>query len=179
MFGPMGSLPSPAGIDSRPAFDWASTQLPDAWPDRMRFQRVTHPLRIALNVKHGRAGRVVLPEGLPGARGLPKYLLQEFHNLPNGNYSKTITAGYSRAFDFLMLGAMHTARTEIAERLRGARRALDIGAGAGHLAGALLRVGIPEVFALEPSPYLLQRAAQLHPSVVCVQGVVEASGLPS
>lgn len=175
----MASLPSPAGIDSRPAVDWASAPLPDAWPDRMRFQRLTHPLRIALNVQRGRAGRVVLPEGLPGAHALPKYLLQEFHNLPNGNYSKTITRGYSRAFDLLMLGAMHAARTEIAERLRGARRALDIGSGAGHLAGAMLRAGIPQVFALEPSPYLLQRAAQLHPSVVCVQGVVEASGLPS
>src|ERR1051325_3311282 len=130
----MGSLPSPAGLESVPAVDWANAPLPDAWPDRMRLQRGAHPLRIALSMRHGRAGRVVLPEGLPGATVLPKYLLQEFHNLPNGNYSKSVTRGYARAFDLLMLGTLQAARAEIAERLRGAQRALDIGSGAGHLA---------------------------------------------
>lgn len=145
----------------------------------MRFKRVTHPLRIARSALLGSAGRVVLPEGLPGANALPEYLLQEFHDLPNGNYSKTVTRGYASAFDVLMLGTLHAARAEIAERLRGARRALDIGSGAGQLAGAMIRAGIQEVFALEPSPYLLQRAAQLQPKAVCVQAVAEASGLPS
>ncbi|MEO6711771.1 MAG: class I SAM-dependent methyltransferase [Planctomycetota bacterium] len=130
-------------------------------------------------MRSGRAGRVVLPEGLPGATALPKYLLQEFHNLPNGNYSRTVTNGYVRAFDTLMLGTLREARNEIAARLQGARRALDVGAGAGHLAAAMLRAGIPQVVALEPSPYLLQKAAQAHPELDCVQGVIEASGLPS
>jgi len=155
--------------------DWAGAELPDAWPDRRGWRRLVHPLWIALAVHKG---RVVLPEGLPGAAWLPDYLLQEFHNIPNGNYSKSMTYSYPRAFDVLMLGTLHEARAQIAERLRGARRALDIGSGAGHLAAAMLRAGIGEVFALEPSPYLLQLAAQAHPQLACVQGVIEASGLP-
>ena len=92
---------SSTGLDERLVADWAGVQLPDAWPDRLRWQRLTHPLRIASAVLRGRAGRVVLPENLPGSAALPKYLLQEFHNLPNGNYSKSVTRGYARAFDAL------------------------------------------------------------------------------
>ncbi len=170
---------SSTGLDERLVADWAGVQLPDAWPDRLCWQRLTHPLRIASAVLRGRAGRVVLPENLPGSAALPKYLLQEFHNLPNGNYSKSVTRGYARAFDALMLGTMNSACGEVAERLRGATRALDIGSGAGRLARAMLRADIAQVFALEPSPYLLQLAAQASPDVVCVQGVIEASGLPN
>lgn len=168
-----------AELEELRAVDWARTPLPDAWPDRMPLRWLTNPLRIALSVRRGRAGRVVLPEELPGAAALPKYLLQEFHNLPNGNYSKTITNGYVRAFDKLMLGTLHRARNEIAARLSGARRVLDVGAGVGQLSKAMLRAGIPEVVALEPSPYLLQKAALAHPELVCVQGVIEKSSLPS
>lgn len=169
----------PALLDGQPSIDWANAALPDAWPDRLPWKRVNHPLRIARALQQGRVGRVLLPEGLPGAERLPRYLLQEFHNLPNGNYSRSITRGYARAFDALMLGSLRRARGAIAERLLGARRALDIGAGGGHLAAAMLRAGIREVCALEPSPYLLQEIARTHPQVHCVQGVIESSGLPS
>ncbi|HUR29567.1 MAG TPA: class I SAM-dependent methyltransferase [Planctomycetota bacterium] len=162
-----------------PATDWAAVPLPDAWPDKARFRRLSNPLRIVLSLRRRRRGPVVLPDGIPGTAALPKYLLQEFHDLPNGNYSKTITRGYARAFDPLMLGTLRVARETIAAHLRGARRVLDIGAGAGHLSAALLRAGIPEVVALEPSPYLLQQAALRHRDLLCVQGVIESSSLPS
>jgi ubiquinone/menaquinone biosynthesis C-methylase UbiE len=175
----MTAPPARVGSKILRAVDWASAPLPEAWPDQAHWRRLTNPLRVVLALRRQRGGRVVLPDGLPGAAALPKYLLQEFHNLPNGNYSHTITHGYARAFDKLMLGTLRDARSEIAAQLCAARRALDVGAGAGHLSGVLLRSGIPEVVALEPSPYLLQKAARAHPELVCVQGVVEASGLPS
>lgn len=174
----MNRPPSLAGPHDRGPVDWAQAELPDAWPDRLPWRRLAHPWRVALAVRRKQARRVVLPEGMPGSEVLPKYLLQEFHNLPNGNYSKSITGGYARAFDAVMLWTMQRARRQIAERLRGSRRALDIGSGAGNLARALLDAGIPEVVALEPSPYLLRISARRNPRARCVQGVIESSGLP-
>jgi len=165
-------------MERGPSIDWAWVELPDAWPDRLPWRRVVHPLRVARALLRGHHGRVELPEGLPSAADLPRYLLQEFHNRPNGNFSKSITHGYVRTFDRMMLGTLRRARREIAARLHGARRALDVGAGAGNLARALVAEGIPEVVALEPSPYLLQLAARRNPGVACRQGVMESSGLP-
>ncbi len=42
--------------------------------------------------------RVQLPDGLPGAEGIAKYILQEFQ-YSNGSYSGRISAGYARGFD--------------------------------------------------------------------------------
>lgn len=127
----------------------------------------------------GQVRRVRLPEDMPGLDALPKYLFQEFHHLPNGNYSRTITRGYARGFDAVMLGQMRVARAEIARRLSGRGKVLDIGCGAGHLAGAFQAARFAEVWALDPSPYLLQHAARDYPGVNFVQGVIENSGLPS
>jgi ubiquinone/menaquinone biosynthesis C-methylase UbiE len=127
--------------------------------------------------KHVR--RVQLPAGMPGLGRLPKYLFQEFHHLPNGNYSKTITRGYANGFNKAMLGTLQVARAEIARRLAGNRRVLDIGCGAGHLTGALQAAGLADVWALDPSPYLLQHAARDYPGARFEQGVIEDSGLPS
>ena len=143
--------------DSRPA---------DAW-------------RFARKVVLRRIEPVTLPPGLALNVDLPKYLLQEFHNLPNGNYSRSVTGGYSTGFDVSMLGSM---------RVR-ARRA---GAGAAgrseragprlrrrHAARALHDAGVPEVWGLDASPYLLQHAARRHPDLRFVQGLAESTGFPS
>lgn len=166
-------MTEPADMPAQ-AHDWARVRLPDAWPDRVAWW---HP-RLWRKVAGRQREPVRLPDALPGANRLPKYLLLEFHNLPNGNYSHRITRGYARGFDHAMLGSLRAGRQRIAEALRGARRALDLGSGAGHLAGAMHRTGIGEVWGLEPSPYLLTLAAQKHPQVRWRQGVGENSGLP-
>lgn len=157
--------------------DWANANLPDAWPDRIAspWRRIAMVVR-ALVFKQVR--RVQLPAEMPGLGHLPKYLFQEFHHLPNGNYSKSITRGYAHGFNTAMLGSLKLARAEIARRLQASRCVLDIGCGAGHLIGALQAAGVPEVWALEPSPYLLQHAARDYPDTRFVHGVIEDSGLP-
>lgn len=159
------------------ATDWATVDLPDAWPDQIagNWRRMA---TVISNMVRKKVQRVQLPDSMPGREYLPKYILQEFHHLPNGNYSKTITRGYANSFNKAMLGSMTMARVEIAQRLASSKRVLDIGCGAGHLTGALQSVGIPEICALEPSPYLLQHAARDYPGAYFVQGVIENSGLP-
>lgn len=158
--------------------DWATIDLPDAWPDQIasNWRRIA---MVVLNMIRKKVQRVQLPDGMPGRERLPKYILQEFHHLPNGNYSKTITRGYANGFNKAMLGCMSAARAEIAQRLASSKRVLDIGCGAGHLTGALQSVGIPEICALEPSPYLLQHAARDYPGANFVQAVIENSELPT
>lgn len=158
--------------------DWATADLPDAWPDQIQddWRRIAMVVR---SMAGKRVRRVQLPEAMPGRAALPKYLLQEFHHLPNGNYSKTITRGYARTFDKAMLGSLKAARTEIARRLADGGTVLDIGCGGGQLTGALQAAGVPTVWAIEPSPYLLQHAARDFPGARYVQGVIEASDLPA
>lgn len=159
------------------AVDWGRVALPDAWPDQLDLRS---PADLALYVRRwcGTRRKVELPPDLPGAAHLPAYLKQEFHHLPNGFYSKRHADGYARWFDRLMLGHTERARARIATALADCRAVLDAGAGVGSLAGAMHAVGIPEVFALEPSPYLLQLAAPRHPAVRFVQGVIESPPFP-
>ncbi|MFT3761462.1 MAG: class I SAM-dependent methyltransferase [Pseudoxanthomonas sp.] len=158
--------------------DWSQVPLPDAWPDRVAWWRLREWPRLWRKLSGRQREPVRLPEELPGMEKLPRYLLLEFHNLPNGNYSRHITRGYVRGFDRAMLGSLRHGRKRIAEALRGARRALDLGSGAGYVASALREAGVGEVWGLEPSPYLLNLAAQREPGVRWVQGVGEDSGLP-
>jgi ubiquinone/menaquinone biosynthesis C-methylase UbiE len=151
--------------------------LPDTWPDRLDLRHPVNLWRFLRRV-FGAPGRVEIPVDLPGRELLPKYILQEFHNLPNGNYSKKITQGYITGFDRVMLGHMRHARRHIAEYLRGCRSALDVGSAGGRLAGALKTAGVAEVWGLDPSPYLLQHAARANPGVNFVQGVAERTGFP-
>ncbi|MGH8108293.1 MAG: class I SAM-dependent methyltransferase [Arenimonas sp.] len=158
--------------------DWANIDLPDAWPDQIasNWKRIS---MVISNIARKKVQRVQLPDAMPGRERLPKYLFQEFHHLPNGNYSKTISRGYANTFNKTMLGCMTAARAEIAQRLSSCKRVLDIGCGAGHLTGAMQSAGIAQICALEPSPYLLQHAARDFPGANFVQGVIENSGLPS
>src|SRR5262245_40642239 len=116
--------------DDRSAVDWATVSLPDAWPDQLRL---LHPrdLRVFLGRLFGPRRRVEGPAMLPGRKELPEYLLQEFHQLPNGNYSKRIVRGYVRGFDVMMLGRARRARADMARRLASCRAVLDVGCGSG------------------------------------------------
>ena len=158
--------------------DWSSVPLPDTWPDQVSWWRPGQWPRLWRKLSGKLREPVRLPDGVPGADNLPRYLLLEFHNLPNGNYSRNITRGYARGFDHAMLGTLHEGRRRIAEALQGARRVLDLGSGAGHLAAALRASGSSDVWGLEPSPYLLQLAAKSQPDVTWRHGVGEDSGLP-
>lgn len=150
--------------------------LPDTWPDRLRLRNPHALWRIARGLLGWRRRRVQIPDDLPGRAALPKYLLQEFHNLPNGNYSKRFTRGYITGFDRVMLGHMRQARRRIAHYLRGCRAVLDVGSAGGRTAGALREAGVPEVWGLDASPYLLQHAARDFPEVRFVQGIAEQTG---
>jgi ubiquinone/menaquinone biosynthesis C-methylase UbiE len=160
-----------------PAVDWSSVPLPDAWPDVLDLRRPAH---VATYVRgwFGARRRVIVPPDLPGGDDLPAYLRQEFHHLPNGVYSKRHADAYARWFDRLMLGDTVRARARLAAALAGCRAALDLGCGSGALAGAMCATGIPEVWGLDPSPYLLQLAARRHPDVRFVQGIAERTGFP-
>ncbi len=160
------------------AVDWGTAELPDAWPDRLDLR---HPAQILAYVRGwiGPRRKVELPPDLPGADRLPAYLRQEFHHLPNGVYSKRHADAYARWFDRLMLGHAGRARARLASELAGCRAALDVGCGSGGLAAAMEAAGIPEVWGVDPSPYLLQLAALRHPRVRLVQGLGERTGFPS
>lgn len=160
-----------------PAPNWAGVELPATWPDLLDLRRPRQLLQLLrCVVDRRRSRRVQLPERLPGAELLPKYLLQEFHNLPNGNYSRRISRGYITGFDRMMLGHMTTARARLANFLRGSDSAIDIGCGGGRTAAALHAVGVRDVWGLDASPYLLQHAALDHPQVRFVQGLAEQTG---
>lgn len=160
---------------ARGAVDWATVELPDAWPDVTLRNGARSVLEVIGAVL--REPRVVeLPAGLPGAEHLPAYLLREFHHLPNGFYSKRIAAGYSRGFEVSMLGHMRRVRARIAGALVTCAEVADIGAGSGKLAEALAAAGAHQVWAVEPSPYLLQVAARRLRGVRVVQGLAERTG---
>ena len=156
------------------ALDWATVDLPNTWPDTYRLRRLMRLARSPLS----RPRRVELPPGLPGAGTLPRYLLREFHNLPNGYYSHRVSTGYARLFDVIMLGTLRRARRQMAQRLAHLHSVLDVGCGAGQLAGELERSGVPHVWGLDPCPYLLRLAARKFPRVRFVQGLAEDTQFP-
>ncbi len=156
--------------------DWAHLELPDAWPDRLRLWHPLDVARLLRRVFSRRVTLVQLPAGMPGVERIPKYSLVEFHNLPNGNYSKRFTRGYITGFDRVMLGYVRRSHERIARRLAGCSSVLDIGCGGGGLAATLRRQGIAEVWGLDTSPYLLQHAAAANPGIAFVQGAAEHTG---
>lgn len=172
------TLAAPGFPTAMPAGGWAQVELPSAWPDRLRPWLPWEFAQLIWSVMRRRRP-VTLPAGVPGADQLPKYLLQEFHNLPNGNYSQHITAGYVRGFERAMLNHLRSARVRMAAYLLPAQRVLDVGSGGGGTAGVMLESGAGEVFGIEPSPYLLRHAARRHPGVQFVQGLAECLPFPS
>jgi ubiquinone/menaquinone biosynthesis C-methylase UbiE len=157
-------------------FDWANAPLPNAWPDDLNFARPADLLLFLQHVCGFRRSKVKLPDEMPGRERIPRYALLEFHNLPNGNYSKAVTRGYVNGFDRVMLGQMGRARRWIAKAMTECHSVLDVGCGGGRLAAELRRVGVEDVWGLDPSPYLLQHAARDNPGIRFVQGVAEETG---
>lgn len=158
--------------------DWHSLNLPDAWPDNLNFANPRELFPFLKKLLSRSRQAVDLPTDVPGAARIPKYVLQEFHNLPNGNYSKRFTRGYITGFDRLMLGSLTAVRENVASLMAGLDSAVDIGCGGGHMAGALKRAGVEDVWGVDPSPYLLQHAAQDYPDIKFVQGIAEQTGFP-
>lgn len=154
-------------------------QLPDSWADQLDLRRPSHLWRFLQKVLLRRLARVELPPGLPLNVPIPKYVLQEFHNLPNGNYSKKITRGYCRGFDLVMLGALQKHRRELAEALHHCTSVIDIGCGPGHSTQALVEAGVKTVWGLDASPYMLQHAVSRYPQLHFVQGLAEETRLPA
>ena len=112
---------------------WAQLELPDAWPDALDLRRPRDLVAIphesaAAAPEHGYG----FPPDLPLNVALPEYLLLEFHNLPNGNYSKRSRAATAPASTSVMLGEMRRARRAMPQALNGCGAVLDVGCGAGH-----------------------------------------------
>ena len=154
---------------------WSELALPDAWPDRQQGG-LRGAWRLAQHAWRAPHDRIALPDGLPLAVEIPRYARQEFHNLPNGNYSKRLVRGYAKGFELAMLGRMRTARRRMAQSLSGRRAVLDVGCGGGASTEALVAQGIPEVWGLDPSPYLLRCADARVPGARFVQGLAEETG---
>lgn len=159
--------------------DWGRLELPDTWADQFNLRRPLHLLRFFRGICSRKRRQVELPADVPGRDGIPKYILQEFHSLPNGNYSKRITRGYITGFDRSMLGVMTAGRERLARSLAGCRSVLDVGCAGGRTAAALKQAGVDEVWGLDPSPYLLQHAAKDYPGLQFVQGLAEDTGFAS
>jgi ubiquinone/menaquinone biosynthesis C-methylase UbiE len=161
--------------------DWAAIALPDTWPDKLNLKYPHDLLRCAAHAFGFNNKPVQLPAGVPGAEHLPKYILQEFHNLPNGNYSHRFTRGYITGFNRVMLGEISKSHSQIAQQLAEKPNVkngsvLDVGCGGGGLAGALQKAGVVDVWGLDPSPYLLKHAAHDWPDIHFLQGVAENTG---
>lgn len=165
------------GLQGPTPENWADVTLPDAWADEDSHRGLRGALRLVRRV-FARRGKVQLPEGLPGAERIPKYALLEFHHLPNGNYSKRLTRGYIKGFETSMLGEMKRVRERMARDLSSAWSVLDAGCGGGRLAGLLAGEGRDDVWGIDPSPYMLNAAAENWPEICLKQGVMEALPFP-
>lgn len=158
--------------------DWSAVTLPDTWPDSLDLKSPRDLWQLIRHAFGWQQQPVQLPVDMPGAGNIPKYILQEFHNLPNGNYSRRFTRGYITGFNRVMLGEISKSHSQIAQQLADKLAVkngsvLDVGCGGGGLAGALKQAGIRDVWGLDPSPYLLQHAAHDWPGIHFVQGVAE------
>src|SRR5690606_21388217 len=126
-----------------------------------------------------KSGFVDVPEQLSGPI-VPEYARKPFHGLPNGYYSHSVAQGYDTGFEISMLGRIRAARLHMVESMLqqssgSSERMLDAGCGTARLAHALIEHRVPEVWGLDPSPYLLKIAKQRTPEAHFVQGVLESA----
>lgn len=152
---------------------WPEITLPTTWPDELCFFSRDGVNKLWRRILSKKKQPVTLPAGIYGAESIPKYALQEFHNLPNGVYSQRLTRGYITGFEISMLGHLTQGRQWLVEALGEGDSFLDIGCGGGKTAAAIAQAGAGDVWGLDPSPYLLKHAASDHPGVQFIQGIVE------
>ncbi|MCW4199392.1 MAG: class I SAM-dependent methyltransferase [Candidatus Thiodiazotropha lotti] len=173
-FGDLG----PGGNQDPVVPDWRSMEIPDAWPDLSNFSSLGGFWSLLKLIAAKKRPTVELPEGMPGREMIPKYVLREFHNFPNGNYSKAMTRRYINNFDRFMLGEIKKLRKRLAAEFNGASRVLDIGCSGGGVAAELEALGVEDVWGIDPSPYLLKHGADEYPNIKFVQGIIEETGFP-
>lgn len=171
-------LGAPAGGPNHalaPNVDWSKQDLPLTWPDEPRsLFRLWFNLLVA-PFERGRK-KAIIPQGLPG-KTVPDYAREQFHGLPNGYYSHNIADGYDKGFEASMLHLVQHARRRMTKHM-GDGRLLDVGCGSGRLIAELNRVGVKEVWGLDPSPYMLKIAQARNPSARLVQGLIEDNVFP-
>jgi len=159
--------------------DWQSLRLPDSWADQLDFSKASDLYRFLQRVFARSGGIAQVHPELYGVQNIPKYVLQEFHNLPNGNFSRKISKGYITGFDYVMLGEMHKIRQRIARRFSNCESVLDAGCAGGHTAAAIAKQGVVDVWGIDPSPYLLKHAAKTNSSIHFIHGVIEQPCFPA
>ena len=158
--------------------DWSAIQLQDTWADQLKLTSVRGWRELWRAFCRKQRQPVQLPS-LPALNfSIPKYILQEFHNLPNGNYSRRFARGYINGFDFSMLGTVGRARTWIADQVKNGGAVLDVGTAGGRTAAAIHAAGVEQVWGVDPSPYLLKHAALDHPAVTFLPGIAEKLPFP-
>lgn len=152
--------------------NWSEVSLEDTWADSIDLKTPKGWLTLIRSV-FGKRKPVDLPQSLSEQYDIPRYILQEFHNLPNGNYSERFSRGYITGFDLSMLGLISTGRAWIAERLGDCNNVADIGTAGGKTAATIQQKSGRVVWGIDPSPYLLKHAASDYPSVRFLQGTAE------
>jgi len=165
------STPTPTLADPQVP-DWAGLSLPETWADRLCLTSFSGLVKF-VRLIFGKPQKVQVDQSDPLFACIPKYALQEFHNLPNGNYSHRISRGYITGFDASMLGLIQAMRETMAQRVAHCDAVLDIGTGGGKLAAQVQAAGPQDVWGIDVSPYLLQHAATDHPQVSYLQAPAE------
>ncbi|MES9830864.1 MAG: methyltransferase domain-containing protein [Candidatus Thiodiazotropha sp. DIVDIV] len=158
--------------------NWEAVEIPDAWPDLLELKSPGAIWSFLKLVAAKKRPTVELPEDMPGRDMIPKYILREFHNFPNGNYSKVMTQRYINNFDRFMLGEIKKLRKRLASEFEGVGRVLDVGCSGGGVAAELVAVGVDDVWGIDPSPYLLKSGAEEYPNIKFIQGIAEDTGFP-
>jgi ubiquinone/menaquinone biosynthesis C-methylase UbiE len=153
--------------------DWSRVHLPDVEADRLCMAGVGGVIKLIRRAL-AKPQVINLEAGNPYFANIPKYALQEFHNLPNGNYSNRVSRGYITGFDVSMRGHAQATRQAITQRVAQCESVLDIGTGGGKLAAEIRAAGPQDVWGIDVSPYLLKHAAADHGQVSYIQAPAEA-----
>ena len=168
----MSSVPITKALNDPVIPNWKELELDDTWPDSLDLASFAGIWKF-IKLIFGNRKPVKIPQNLPGGVNIPKYVLQEFHNLPNGNYSRRFSRGYITGFDISLIGYATVARGWIAERLKNCHAVVDVGTAGGKTGRAIKDAGVDEVWGVDPSPYLLKHAAEDHPCIKFVPGIAE------
>jgi len=152
--------------------DWATLELAPTWADELRLYTPRGLWRF-LRAVFGAPQKVRVDTNQPLLGSIPRYALQEFHSLPNGNYSHKVSHGYITGFDIAMLGQVQKIRALMALRVASCSSVLDLGTAGGKLAGTIKAQGVGDVWGVDVSPYLLKHAANNYPDVKFLHAAAE------